>query len=174
MSVEEGFLIRQCQRTMPRFEFLFKGFINGQLVNSLRNIRPSDDEEKQWQWKDGKGIRLQNPESEDGLLSDETTPEEYDITGTSLPVRINSIVKLFFVPDASDDTASRRQYAEEALNCVANALGVDQFDTLILSLPGITLEKDEEDYKSKDFPVREETVRSWVDTWKVFPSSPCP
>lgn len=52
-------------------------------MNSLRNIRPTDDEEKQWQWKDGQGIRLQNPESEDGLLSGETIREEFDITGAS-------------------------------------------------------------------------------------------
>ena len=50
---------------------------------------------------------------------------------------------------------------------MATELGVDQFDTLILSLPGIALEKDEEDYNSKEFPVRDETWQSWVNTWKV-------
>jgi hypothetical protein len=66
---------------------------------------------------------------------------------------------------------SRRQYTEEALTGVANVLGVDKIDTLILSLPGIILEKDEEDYNSKEFPVGEKTQQSWVDTWKVFPSN---
>jgi hypothetical protein len=50
---------------------------------------------------------------------------------------------------------------------VANTLGVDKFDTLILSLPGIGLEKDQEDYNSKEFPVPEQTQKSWVETWKV-------
>jgi hypothetical protein len=55
---------------------------------------------------------------------------------------------------------------------VANTLGVEKFDTLILSLPGIVLEKDEEDYHSEKFPVPAEAQKSWVDTWKVvkFPS----
>ena len=137
-------------------------------MNSLRNIRPSnDDEEKQWQWKDDGEIRLQNPESEDGLLSGEASREEFDITGASVSSRVNSTVKLFFVPGADDDFESRRQFTQEALSSVANALGIDKFDTLILSLPGITLEKDEEDYNSKEFPVRDETRQSWVDTWKV-------
>ena len=73
------------------------------------------------------------------------------------------------MPGANEDVASRRRYAEEALFSVAIALGVAKLDTLILSFPGITLEKDEEDYNSKQFPVREETVQSWVDTWKVSP-----
>jgi hypothetical protein len=58
-------------------------------------------------------------------------------------------------------------YAEEALAAVARALGVDQFETLILSLPGVVLEKDEDDYASKDFPVDEKTKQSWIGTWKV-------
>jgi len=77
------------------------------------------------------------------------------------------------VPGGNDDVASRRLFAEEALSCVATELGVDQFDTLILSLPGITLEKDEEDYNSKEFPVRDETRQSWVDTWRVLLSNLC-
>jgi len=76
-------------------------------------------------------------------------------------------VKLFFLPRAKDDVESRTRYAKEALEAVAGALGVDKFDTLILSLPNIVLEKDEEDYNSKEFPVPEKTVQSWVETWKV-------
>jgi len=77
-------------------------------------------------------------------------------------------VKLFFLPGAKGDVESRTQYAKEALNAVAEALGVDKFDTLILSLPNIVLEKDEDDYNSKEFPVPEKTRQSWVDTWKVL------
>jgi hypothetical protein len=44
---------------------------------------------------------------------------------------------------------------------------VDKFDTLILSLPGVILEKDEEDYKSDIFPVPKETVKSWAQVWEV-------
>jgi cation diffusion facilitator CzcD-associated flavoprotein CzcO len=51
---------------------------------------------------------------------------------------------------------------------VTSALGVDKIDTMILSLPGITLEKDEEDYNSKVFPVTDKTRVSWVETWKVY------
>jgi glutamate--cysteine ligase regulatory subunit len=47
-------------------------------------------------------------------------------------------------------------------------LGVPRFDTLILSLPGVVLEKDEEDYKSEEFPVAEETIASWTDSWRVL------
>jgi hypothetical protein len=75
---------------------------------------------------------------------------------------------LFFVSGAKEDVESRTQYAEEAAEGVAKALGVDKFDTLILSLPGIILEKDEEDYNSKTFPVPDETKLSWVATWKVY------
>jgi glutamate--cysteine ligase regulatory subunit len=65
-------------------------------------------------------------------------------------------------------------YTEEALAAVAKALGVNTFDTLILSLPGIVLEKDEKDYNSKDFPVDEKTKQAWVGTWKVpQPRSSC-
>lgn len=39
---------------------------------------------------------------------------------------------------------------------------------LILSLPGVILEKDEQDFKSDLFPVSEETLESWAETWKVF------
>jgi len=39
---------------------------------------------------------------------------------------------------------------------------------LILSLPGVVLEKDEQDYKSDLFPVSEETLESWAETWKVL------
>jgi hypothetical protein len=53
------------------------------------------------------------------------------------------------------------------LTGVASALGVDKFDTLILSLPGITLEKDDKDYASEEFPVSDKTRQSWVDTWNV-------
>ena len=77
-------------------------------------------------------------------------------------------MKLFFLPGAKDDVESRTRYAKEALEAVAGALGVDKFDTLILSLPNIVLEKDEEDYNSKEFPVPEKTVQSWVETWKVI------
>jgi hypothetical protein len=63
---------------------------------------------------------------------------------------------------------SRRQYADEALKAVGEAVGVDKVDTLILSLPGIVLEKDEEDYRSKQFPVSESTLQEWLDTWKVI------
>ena len=59
-------------------------------MNSLRNIRPADEEEKQWKWKVEKGILLQNPESDDGLLSGETAREEFDITGGWLLDGINN------------------------------------------------------------------------------------
>ena len=75
-------------------------------------------------------------------------------------------VKLFFLPEAKEDVESRRRYAEEALASVATALGVDKFDTMILSLPGIVLENDEEDYSSKEFPIDAKTIQSWLDTWK--------
>ena len=74
---------------------------------------------------------------------------------------------MFFLPEAKDYIESRRRYAEEALASVANVLGVDKFDTMILSLPGIILEKDEADYNSKEFPIDAKTRQSWVDTWKV-------
>lgn len=61
----------------------------------------------------------------------------------------------------------RQQYLEEGLASVGNALGVNQFDTLILSLPGIVLEKDEAGYNSKEFPISEITRRAWIDTWEV-------
>jgi hypothetical protein len=77
-------------------------------------------------------------------------------------------VKLFFLPEAQGDIASRDVFTEEALAGVARALGVDQFETLILSLPGVVLEKDEADYASKDFPVDEKTKQSWIGTWKVW------
>jgi len=76
-------------------------------------------------------------------------------------------VKLFSLPDARADIASQDVYIDEALGAVSRALGVDQFDTLILSLPGIILEKDELDYDSKDFPVDEKTKQGWVGMWKV-------
>ena len=63
---------------------------------------------------------------------------------------------------------SRTRYAKEALEAVTGALGVDKFDTLILSLPNIVLEKDEEDYKSKEFPVPDKTAQSWAEAWKVI------
>lgn len=78
------------------------------------------------------------------------------------------VVKLFYLPDAKDDIESRRGYAEEALEGVGNALGVNKFDALILSLPGIILEQDEDDYNSKDFPISEDTIAEWVKTWKVL------
>ena len=77
-------------------------------------------------------------------------------------------MKLFFLPDARQDVESRRNFADEAMECVANALGVEDFDTLLLSLPRIILEKDEEDYSSKEFPIPEQTVKEWVNTWKVY------
>jgi len=80
-------------------------------------------------------------------------------------------VKLFSLPDARGDLAKQDVYIEEALGAVSRALGVDQFDTLILSLPGIILEKDETDYNSKDFPVDEKTKQTWVGIWKVPTSS---
>jgi hypothetical protein len=76
-------------------------------------------------------------------------------------------VKLFFVAGAKDDFESRGQYAEEAVKEVMNALGVDKIDTMILSLPGITLEKDDDDYNSGIFPVPDKTRVSWVESWKV-------
>jgi hypothetical protein len=77
-------------------------------------------------------------------------------------------VKLFFLPEAKEDIESRRKYAEEALANVATALGVDKFDTLILSLPGIVLESDEEDYSSKEFPIDAKTKQSWLNTWEAI------
>ena len=62
-------------------------------------------------------------------------------------------------------------YAREALVSVAKQLGINQFDTLILSLPGIALEKDEEDYKSKEFPISNKILDDWVKTWNVASSS---
>jgi hypothetical protein len=53
-------------------------------VNSLRHIKPRDDEGQQWQWREGSVIWLWNPESEDGLLTDETGRGEFDITGFTL------------------------------------------------------------------------------------------
>jgi hypothetical protein len=50
---------------------------------------------------------------------------------------------------------------------VASALGVSKFDTLILSLPGITLEKDDKDYASEGFPISDRTRQSWIDAWNV-------
>jgi hypothetical protein len=50
---------------------------------------------------------------------------------------------------------------------VVNTLGVDKFDTLILSLPGIILENDE-NYLSDEFPVDEKTRTGWTETWKVI------
>lgn len=76
-------------------------------------------------------------------------------------------MKLFFLPGAKEDVETRARYAKEALEAVAEALGVTKFDTLILSLPNIVLEKDEDDYISKEFPVPAKTRQSWVDTWKV-------
>ena len=83
-------------------------------------------------------------------------------------------MKLFSLPDARADIASQDVYIDEALGAVSRALGVDQFDTFILSLPGIILEKDESDYNSKDFPVDEKTKQAWVGTWKVPISSSQP
>lgn len=51
---------------------------------------------------------------------------------------------------------------------VATALGVDKFDTMILSLPGIVLENDEEDNSSNEFLVDAKTKQSWLDTWEVI------
>lgn len=51
---------------------------------------------------------------------------------------------------------------------MATALGVDKFDTMILSLPGIVLENDEEDHSSNEFLVDAKTKQSWLDTWEVF------
>jgi hypothetical protein len=51
-------------------------------VNSLRHIKPRDDEERQWQWKEGSTIRLQNPDSEDELLTHDAGRADFDITGT--------------------------------------------------------------------------------------------
>jgi hypothetical protein len=81
-------------------------------------------------------------------------------------------VKLFFLPETPGDVALRTVFAEEALAGVARALGVDHFEILILSLPGVVLEKDEADYASKEFPVDEKTKQSWIGTWKV--SNPLP
>jgi hypothetical protein len=78
------------------------------------------------------------------------------------------VVKLFFLPDAKDDIETRTRYAKHALASVQNLLGVDEFDTLILSLPGIILEMDEEDYDSNEFPVSEKTIMAWMDIWKAI------
>ena len=77
------------------------------------------------------------------------------------------IVKLFFLAEAKEDIESRRRYAEEALASVATVLGVDKFDIMILSLPGIVLENDE-DYISKEFPIDAKTKQSWLDTWEAI------
>jgi len=77
-------------------------------------------------------------------------------------------VKLFFLPEGKSDIESRRMYAHEALSSVAKQLGIDKFDTLILSLPGIVLEKDEEDYHSKEFPISNKTLDEWIKTWNVI------
>ena len=52
-----------------------------QLVNSLRHIKPQDDEDPQWEWTDGSVIRLQRLELEDELLIGETGRAEFEITG---------------------------------------------------------------------------------------------
>lgn len=114
-------------------------------------------------------MRLENPDFYNELLTDDATRSEFDITG--LTVRNDkaySAVKLFFLPDSQGGLASRDLYTQEALASVTKALGVDQFDTLILSLPGVILEKEESDYQSKDFPVDEKTKQAWIGTWKVF------
>ena len=77
-------------------------------------------------------------------------------------------MKLFLLKHTSEDFELQRSYAKEAVACVQDVLGVDQFDILILSLPGIALEKDEKDYNSKDFPVPEETIENWIKTWQVL------
>jgi hypothetical protein len=51
------------------------------LVNSLRHIKPQDDEDSQWKWTDGSVIRLQHLELEDELLIGETGRGEFEITG---------------------------------------------------------------------------------------------
>lgn len=50
-------------------------------MNSLRHINPQSDEERQWQWKEDSVIRLQNPESQDELLTSGAGREEFDVTG---------------------------------------------------------------------------------------------
>lgn len=50
-------------------------------MNSLRHIKPHDDEERQWQWREGSVVRLQNSKVGDELLIEETGREEFDITG---------------------------------------------------------------------------------------------
>lgn len=51
-------------------------------MNSLRHIKPQDDEDRQWQWKEGSTIRLQNPDSEDELLTNDAGRADFEITGT--------------------------------------------------------------------------------------------
>jgi hypothetical protein len=50
-------------------------------VNSLRHIKPQDDDARQWQWREGSFIRLQNPEFEDDLLTGDSGRGDFDITG---------------------------------------------------------------------------------------------
>jgi hypothetical protein len=50
-------------------------------VSSLRHIRPQDDEEQQRQWREGSVLRLPDPGSEDGLLTEDTGRGDFDITG---------------------------------------------------------------------------------------------
>jgi hypothetical protein len=52
-------------------------------VNSLRHIRPLDGEAQQWQRRKGSMIYLQNPASEEALLTGETSRDEFEITGLS-------------------------------------------------------------------------------------------
>jgi len=61
-------------------------------VNSLKNIKPEDGEEREWLWKEGQTIRLQNVDPADELLSGEAVQEEFDVTGlhVSKPGRTNA------------------------------------------------------------------------------------
>jgi hypothetical protein len=51
------------------------------LVNSLKNIKPEDGEERQWLWKEGEIIRLQNVDPADALLNCEAGRDDFDVTG---------------------------------------------------------------------------------------------
>ena len=53
-------------------------------MNSLRHIKPQNDDGRQWQWREGSVIQLRNPEYEDSLLTEETGRGELDVTGSTL------------------------------------------------------------------------------------------
>lgn len=40
-----------------------------------------EDDDQQWQWRSEEVLRLQNPDTQEKLLTGETVREDFDITG---------------------------------------------------------------------------------------------